>query len=524
MGRPARAGRYTPPVTVPPPLKGPSRGERVVWVLLTAGFLLSVSGDRASWLRGPAPYPPEWQWPLREGAASGPLWPALAAVAAILGLLALSGTEWARSRAESARRLLLGLASVFGLALPLALVAIEGGGVFATIFGRVAYRTATSYYTVAISPEADDPIEFLRRHHELLPTFRRGAKHAATHPPGPVLVYRGLVGLCAHVPGLTSGVLRLSGLPETNPRRPRPEHAAHTRAAGVLGAVLILVACALTAWPIAGLARAVGAGPLASARLGILWTLMPGPVVFLPQFDQALALPVAISALALARALRAETAARAAAWSVAAGLAGGIAAFLSYGAPAFLAIGGVAVLAAALASGKSLTRAVGWCALAALVTAMSFAAPALVGHHPIDSMREALRIHREFFTAPRDYAVWLVFDPLDVAVFMGLPVAASLAAAAVRATRRLIGRAPLTAAEAFRLGALAALLLLLLSGQTRGEVGRIWIPIMPVLLVAALARPTVPGDDNTPSAVSTLLLGATLASTTIAIALSWKFF
>ena len=70
-----------------------------------------------------------------------------------------------------------------------------------TIFGRVAYRTATSYYTVAISPEAADPLDFLRRHHELLPTFRKGAKHAATHPPGPVLVYRGLLEVFERSPG-----------------------------------------------------------------------------------------------------------------------------------------------------------------------------------------------------------------------------------------------------------------------------------------------------------------------------------
>jgi hypothetical protein len=489
-------------VTVPPPLAEPSRGERVLWVVVTAAFLLSAWGDRVPWLRGPAPYPPEWQWPLRDAAPSGPLWPAFAAVAAILGLLVLSETAWARARPLRAQRVLLGLATVFGLALPLALVAIEGGGVFATIFGRVAYRTATSYYTVAISPEAADPIDFLRRHHELLPTFRKGAKHAATHPPGPVLVYRGLVGLCEHV----------------------PEHAAHTRAAGVLGGVLILVACVLTAWPIAGLARAVGSGPLASARLGILWTLVPGPVLVLPQFDQALALPVAFSALALAYALRAETRARGAAWAVAAGIAGGIAVSLSYGAPAFLAIGGVAVLAAAVASGASLARALGWCAVAALVTASSFAAPALVGHHPIASAREALRIHREFFTEPRDYAAWLVFDPLDLAVFIGLPVAVSLVFAAVRSARRVLARARLRPDEAFRLAALAGLLALLVSGQTRGEVGRIWIPLMPVLLVAALARPSLPDDEAAPSAASALLLAATIAPTTIAIALWWRFF
>jgi hypothetical protein len=139
-------------------------------------------------------------------------------------------------------------------------------------------------------------------------------------------------------------------------------------------------------------------------------------------------------------------------------------------------------------------------------------------------MREALRIHREFFTQPRDYAVWLVFDPLDLAIFIGLPVAVSLVAAAVRSTRRLLARARLQPDEAFRLAALAALLVLLVSGQTRGEVGRIWIPIMPVLLVAALARAPRPDDDAVPSAASALLLAAAIAPTTIAIALWWRFF
>jgi hypothetical protein len=244
-------------------------------------------------------------------------------------------------------------------------------------------------------------------------------------------------------------------------------------------------------------------------------------VLLLPQFDQALALPVAASAAALAHALRADTARRGALWAVASGLAGGLAVALSYGAPAFLALGGVAVLAASVAGGVKLTGALRWCALAALVTAAAFAAPALVGHHPIASARAALRIHREFFTQPRDYAVWLVFDPLDLAVFIGLPVAVSLVFAAARAARRGLARARLQPDEAFRLAALGALGVLLVSGQTRGEVGRIWIPLMPVLLVAALARP---GDDDSPSTASALLLAATIAPTTIAVAIWWKFF
>jgi hypothetical protein len=511
-------------VTVPPPLADPSRRERALWIAVTLCFLAAVAGDRVPWLRGPAPYPPEWQWPLREAPPPGPLWPALLAVAALAALLAVSATAWARARPDRARRALLGGASVVGLALPLALVALEPDGVLPTVFGRVAYRTATSYYTVAISPEAADPLDFLRRHHELLPSLRKGAKHAATHPPGPVLVYRGLIALCERAPGLTRAVLALSGLPETNPRRPRPEHAASARAAGVMGGLFILIAAVLTAWPVASLARDLGCRPLASARIGLLWTLLPGPVLFLPQFDQALALPVALSAAALARALRAETARGAAIQAIASGFAGGLAVALSYGAPAFLAVGGVAVLGASYARGAPLARGLRAAALAGAVTAALFFAPALAGHHPVASALEALRIHREFFTRPREYAVWLVFDPLDLAVFLGLPVAVSLAFAAVRSARRLAARAPLRPDEAFRLAALAALVVLLLSGQTRGEVGRIWIPIMPVLLVAALARPAVSGDDDAPGAASALLLLATTAPQTLAIARAWMFF
>ena len=126
----------------------------------------------------------------------------------LIALLASSASRRARAAPDRARRLLLLAGGLLGFLLPLAVAATEPEGVLATLFGRVAYRTATSYYTVALSPEADDPIEFLRRHEALLPTFRKGAKHAATHPPGPVLLYRGLIGLCDHAPALTRAVLR----------------------------------------------------------------------------------------------------------------------------------------------------------------------------------------------------------------------------------------------------------------------------------------------------------------------------
>src|SRR5262249_53461295 len=71
---------------------------RLLRLAATALFLAGLAGDRVPLLRGPAPYPPEWQWPQRDVAASGPLWPALAAAAALMALLAASGSARARTR------------------------------------------------------------------------------------------------------------------------------------------------------------------------------------------------------------------------------------------------------------------------------------------------------------------------------------------------------------------------------------------------------------------------------------------
>jgi hypothetical protein len=105
-------------------------------------------------------------------------------------------------------------------------------------------------------------------------------------------------------------------------------------------------------------------------------------------------------------------------------------------------------------------------------------------------------------------------------VFLGVPVAVALACATVRAARRLAVRARPSVDEAFRLAAMGALAALLLSGQTRGEVGRIWIPVMPVFVVAALARPA----EDRPSAADALLLAALLLPIDLLLALVWRFF
>lgn len=454
-------------------------------------------------LRGPAPYPPEWQWP-RRSTAVGPLGPALAAGLAVLGLIAISSLA-------KARRLAVPAAIALGFAFQLAILGLEPEGPMPAVMSQTVYRTATSYLTVAASEQARDPLGFLRRHHELLPELRKTGKHASTHPPGPVLFFRGVIAACERSPALTRAVLLSGGFEESNPRRPRPQHPAPVRAAALLGGLLIAFAGAATAWPIERLARAAGSDPPSAARVAALWAVVPAAALMTPMLDQALCLPVAGAAACLATAAaRPGPAARR--WAAAAGVLGGLAVHLSYGAPVFLALGGLAALAPTLTSREAARRALALALIAAAVAAALWCLPAALGHHPLASLRTALAIHRDEYTQPRRYPLWLAFNLVDLAMFLGVPVAVAWVLRIARSARRF----PRGPVDRLRLATAAGLAALVLSGVTRGEVGRLWLPLMPLLLVAALARPGGPGRGES------LVYGAALAALTITMALYWQ--
>jgi methylthioxylose transferase len=239
---------------------------------------------------------------------------------------------------------------------------------------------------------------------------------------------------------------------------------------------------------------------------------VPAPTLLVPHVDQAIALPVAGAAALLAAAL--ATGSRRLA--VTAGLLGGLAVLLSYGAVAFLSIVGLAVVGAAVSEAAALRRAAGLATIAGASAAAVVGATVLLGHSPLQAARVALGIHRDAYTAVRSYPLWLFFNPVDLAIFLGVPVAA-LAAGRVIAAVRASLEAPadrFAAALAFGLG------LLWLSGTTRGEVGRIWIPLMPLLLVSALGHPAEEREAG-PSSREATVLGVVLCAWCFALRMSW---
>src|SRR5687767_6993848 len=110
-----------------------SRRMVVLLCASTALLLLAVAFDASPLLRGPAPYPPEWQWELDPKAVrAARLAPALLCGVGLLGLLWAGGSGGSRSR----RAGLLLAAVLLGWGLQLTLLGLEREGARAELTRR----------------------------------------------------------------------------------------------------------------------------------------------------------------------------------------------------------------------------------------------------------------------------------------------------------------------------------------------------------------------------------------------------
>jgi hypothetical protein len=292
------------------------------------------------------------------------------------------------------------------------------------------------------------------------------------------------------------------------------------RTAALAGPLLLHVAAVLTVIPIAALAFEMTRDRLAAARVAALWPLVPGAALFVPALDPALALPITLALASFRAAIAADSRARRTVAALSAGLAAAAAGFLSYGSALFLLLGAGVVLASLPVAVWSERRArIGIAMALGTVTAVAvFAAAIALGHDPLGAARTALAIHAENYTAHRSYALWLVFGPIDLVVFLGLPIALGLAAQSVSAWRQKAWRAPAPPPR-WTLAVLAALLVLFVGGSIRGEVGRLLIPVMPLLLIGGLLRLD---DRPRPEAHTAALTAGLLVAFDVVIRLNWR--
>lgn len=427
-----------------------------------------------------------WAWALRTPARP---WGTGGYVALGLAVIvAMVAFEWVRAPREPSRRT---CAWVLALLVPLALglgTAIHLNDVLYPVEAPlvVLSEVATGYYTVAAESTSVGEVfaeDLARLRDPALPDRVR------THPPGPIVLMLWLREWTLAVPGALPGIealiRRVYGFEAetivrlTEPSTSRPVSSVDALIACPIGWLMTLLP-ALIFLPVYGLGatlanRKVGLAAAALA-LGI-----PSLWVFLPGIDGLGAL-LALTGLYLwAAALRGGQW-----WRYAlAGLGAALMLLWSYG---YLALAPVALLLAwpRGAGGRARNLAAGLVyALVVFVVIFGLLAGA-TGYNLLSSMLTSLRVQGEIMEREqRDYLTWLWFNPYAFVLFLGPGLWPGLVAAVAgrRGQPKLVWRL----AE----GTVLTLLLLVVMGSTRGEVERIWVFLMPLLVVpvaAALTR------------------------------------
>ncbi|MCA9753899.1 MAG: hypothetical protein KC591_17000, partial [Gemmatimonadetes bacterium] len=386
----------------------------------------------------------------------------------------------------------LGLAMALVFAQMLALTAAEPGGL-SNVARRVIDPSFTSHHTTAT--DIDDVDEFLRTYARRQGSF---TVHGPSQPPGRALFYHA-VNRWADRPERTQWLLdlgeRLGGVPRGLAGTTDAERA------GALAAGFLLMAIgALTLAPLAVLAGG-RCEPAAVAGTVLLMSTVPSFLLFTPLTDHLLLFLGWTAAALLVEAMRYATRPAALAAAFGAGLTAGAAVFVSFTAIptiALTAFAATGLLLLAARRGDPFPRRGRIAALAAATGLGFLVVPAIAAAHGLDwpavyreCLRQADLVQR--LRHHRTYWPWVAWNPVDWALFLGLPLAVAWLGEVVadvrawpRGGRDEFGRAR---EIPFALALLVVLVPLDLSGRILGETGRIWMSFMPAAVLAvAIAR------------------------------------
>ena len=441
----------------------------VVQAILVLGFALGLS--RQLFALG---VPGEWEW-LRIAIRPDLLEVVLALVATAI-YATLAGVGFAVLRRKRGRgRELAAILLLTVLAFPIQ-AAIQGGAPIGYGLAKwiiaLHQRGSSGYFSVASTEVADLP-SFLADYPEWI--AKQDPLHIGTHPPGLIVIEHTLLRIFEANPGFTRVVdalapdavaLAAKVYVATPPLRPAD------RATLVVTGALIMLACSITVLPLYALARTALRAEHAWVA-AVLWPLVPSAILFQPTADTAFA-SLATLALALAAASLDQSRSKGIALAIAAGLGLGVGMQLSL---VFLPIGlivGLLLLIKPDVAWKSRLTLILTVGVGFLLATMLFWW--LMQANPFRIWWWNQANHARFYTTyPRSYLKWVLENPIELSVGLGLP-AAILGLVGLRWPSEIPRAAWITA---------LVLAGLTLSGKNLSEVGRLWIPFMPTLLVGA---------------------------------------
>jgi hypothetical protein len=468
--------------------QGQSNHKSLHWLLvfLTIAFVFVIWFDLAPWLRGPD----EWRWTLRP-----PVSPERMIVPAIVLLLyTLICAAWLRRTFTTMPIRFLLFLTFAAPIIQLALAFVVSHYPLLEFFGPTVSVHNSGYFTTAVAtPNLN---ELLAHYPSIMPAL---PIHAQSHPPGPIVLQWLDWKFFEAVPALADPIgLSLRTLQCHNPGLMALDNAQIASAS--IGMLLPLIG-GLAVWPLYAFGkRAVG--ERAALLVAALFPVMPLFAMWPSQWDQLYPLLLLLGLYLIHTGLEAHSLRR----IFLAGLSLSIATFFSVGNAALIAIVGLygVVWTWYNSRREPLPNQVRWWLKQLLAFTLGSASiwivyAVLYQVNPIDVISTGSRLAWESTTGARSYGLWLLWNPIDFAIFLGIPIVILLLAKATRL--RKWHWLPLT------LVTITALIALDVSGIVRGEVGRLWMYFGPLIALVAFANDRPQDADVARNTHYVLLIG-----------------
>ncbi len=471
--------------------------SRAILAASVAAFAISLglifatdSTPLLFWLRGGA----GWRWPYEAPTDFVRLTPITIAVIAYLGV----GTWWLSTIEDKPYTLqrdgsFLLYCFFGGLILQVAVLSFYGDP-FEVLFMRTASELSGGFFQVAVNLQ-DIPYT-LTNYPSLMEPW---PAHPKAHPPGMLLMFWGAEQVFNGLPGLAA--------PLASPLRLMQCHEYQLAA---LNNAELSAAWVGMLFPVAGLASVfVAYGYMrfiydreTGMRAALWLPLIPAMLLFSPQPNQSFVL-VLVSALWMWHAgLQGKGEdGPSLIWFFLTGLLLSLATFLSFTNLSMLGVLGVYTLVYIVLSARHEWLPEDWSrfAIGVVVFLIGFLSVWLVyyltsGVSGIEVLRTSLALH---FGFTKPYLPWLLFHPLDLMLFSGVVLFTLMLLEALRVGREIYDYY-LTPQPALVLPVAAVISFagLALLGVVRGEVGRLLLGLMPLVLLPAARAVQV--RKNTP--------------------------
>ncbi len=442
------------------------RKKAVAALLLLVGLILLpiILTDAVPLLRGPAPETAEWHWLYLVRPFSRWGWAVGAG-----GLLWASLLYWLYAKRGKAGDLLPLAGISFALFFfQIAIIYSDHADVAAELVDRTLSHLSSGFFLTATEIEALG--KTLRNYPAQMPAFT--SEHARTHPPGLPLLNWLTIRFFAQIPSLAQPIANFI-YPQRCADLWLLDRSPAVAAALGIWAILPMIAAAAVVFPAYSFAKKIMEPD--AARLAVaLIAVLPALSLFAPKSVQIfLFLGVAIMAW-LARALQQNSAAG----IFAAGVLFSFATFLSFNTAPLLAFAVVLIFFAPIAN-QNRRNGIILFGVGSLVIWLLYWL--LTGVFPWQIWQVGIQQHYQLVNQFRRYDWWLVWNIIDLTIFAGaITVAAFLIG--LEPFKRVVPISPLRALI-WTAGTL--IVVMDVSGSTRGETGRLWLFLMPFVAVGA---------------------------------------